>query len=159
VKKLILGIAALTFTVMNSGAMAAAPRVPTNLCFTGAGVTHQLTLKASGTLKSDGGNIKQYAIFGHANTGFPTPVVGNAYIQPATTILHGTLNGAYIASGVHRNVVMEFFLDLFDGTGTTSSWLQISNGTQNVLTGAIAVFDCTTAPVAGLVIGNGHIDQ
>lgn len=159
-KKLFLGLAALAFAyVFTTTPAMAATAVPTNLCFGGAGFgsgfPHQLTLKNSGSLKSSGGVIKQYAILGHANTGFPTAVVGNAYVQPASTVLHGTLHGAYIVGAVHRNLAIEFLINLATGTGTSSFWLQMSDGTQNVGSGAVVLFNCQTLPVNGIFAGEG----
>ena len=157
-KKLTLGIAALMFIVMNAPAMAAAPRVPTNLCFNrGGGDVLQVVLKNNGILKSSGGVLKQYGIFGYANTGFPFPVVGNAYVAPGSTVLHGTVNGAYAVTGVHRNALFEFFIDLVLGTGTSTIWLQRSDGSQVVTSLAINLVSCSTAPVAGFVAGDAQL--
>jgi hypothetical protein len=153
--KLFLGIAVLTLFTLNVPAMAAGPKLPTNLCFDRAGGdVLQLVMKSNGTLKSSGGTIKQYGIFGHANTGFPFPVVGNAYVIPASTILHGSVNGAYIVDGVHRNAAFEFLIDIALGTGTSTIWLQRSDGTQVVTSLDINLFACHSQPVAGFVAGD-----
>jgi hypothetical protein len=155
-KKLTLGIAALMFMAMHSGAMAAM-KVPTSLCFNrGGGDRLQLLLKNNGTLKTSGGVIKQYGLFGHADTGFPFPVVGNAYVAPATTVLHGTVNGAYDVGGIHRNALFEFYIDLALGSGTSTIWLQRSDGSQVVSSLPITLFNCNSAPVAGFIAGGAQ---
>ena len=161
-KKIILGLVALALIFTSMPAMAAGARVPSNLCYFGAGVTNQLVLKSIGTLKTNGGPVKQYGIFGYADTGFETPVQGNAYVIPGTTVLHGTMTASYAVSGVGRDLRMEFFLDLATGIGTAHTWLELSSGTSNVLNGAMALGDCASLPVTGMSIGEGgqgFIDQ
>jgi hypothetical protein len=155
-KKLILALAPLACIFISAPVMAAAAKVPTNLCFSGAGASHQLLLKSQGTLKNSGGAVKQYGIFGHSNTGVPTPVQGTAYVIPGLTVLHGTMTASYAVSGVVRDVRIEFFLDLASQTGTTSLWLQTSSGTNTVLNSAITINDCANLAIAGSIQGEGQ---
>jgi hypothetical protein len=162
-KKLILALAPLACIFIYAPAMGAAARakVPTNLCFSGGGVTNQLVLKTLGSLKTSGSAVKQYGMFGYTTTPVSTPVQGSGYVIPGLTVLHGTLTASYAVSGVVRDVRMEFFIDLLTQTGSISTWLQTSAGTNNVINGAVAITNCTNLAVTGSLGGEGqqeHLD-
>jgi hypothetical protein len=154
-KKLLLALTPLVLFLSHVPVMAGAAgaKVPTNLCYTGAGHTSQLTIKSLGTLKTSGTAVKQYGIFGYADTGFSSPVQGSAYVIPGLTVLHGTLTGSYAVSGVVRDLRIEFFIDLAAQAGTGSAWLQTSAGTNNVVNGALALTNCANLAIAGSIPG------
>jgi hypothetical protein len=120
-KKLIVGIVALTCSFINSPAMAATP-VPKSLCLGWSAMSgiSILSIKSNATVKTATGAVTFYSILGHENVeGFEHPVHGTGYIIPATTVLHATLNGALVTGTApfRWTETAELFFDLATGTG------------------------------------------
>jgi hypothetical protein len=157
VKKLILGIAALMFIVMNSPAMAGLA-VPKNLCldWTAFSDVNQLLIKSQGTVKSADGPVKMFSIFGHAFNGARLPIVGNGYVVPGTTTFHGTFTGNYRLGGNSFAGNWELFYDIFLQTGTIFFHYDQTNGSKIAGSSGVVLTTCANLPVPAITVGAGQ---
>jgi hypothetical protein len=150
-KKLIVGIVALTCSFINAPAMAATP-VPKSLCLgwsAMAGVSI-LSIKSNATVKTATGAVKFYSILGHESVeGFQHPVHGTGYIIPGTAVLHATLSGALVAGAApyRWTETAELFFDLALGTGVIVFHYENLAGSK--VTGEAAV---SPGPCAALAV-------
>ena len=155
-KKVILGLAMLMFAVMNSQAMAAAPKVPKSLCldFDSFSDYHILGIKLSNTVKSADGPVKLFEIVGHAFGLANHPIHGTGYIVPGANTFHSTYTGAGRSGSVNVNRIWEVFFDLSTNTGSIFSHFDFGDGSKFSANGTgITGVACNSLPIAGIVVG------
>jgi hypothetical protein len=155
VKKILIGIFALMFFVMNAPAMAGAPKVPANLCLDWAGFSDvsQLLIKSQGTLKTSDGPVKMYSIFGHDYNGGRLPVSGNGYIVPGTTTFHATFAGNFRSGGSSYVGNWELFYDLVLQDGTIYYHYDHTNGSKISGLAAVVATNCVALPLPAIKVG------
>jgi len=144
-KKLFLGIAILSFIVFTTTAMAAAPKVPKNLCYTYSTgyYHHQLLLKPMGTVPTSNGNVKMYTIIGNDFSGGDNPIHGTGYVEPGTTIFHATLNWLGFTT-TYLVASYELLYNLESKTGNLYYRYDRGNGTIDTYTDTATTVDCKT---------------
>ncbi len=143
-RKLLIGITILISVIIASSAMAAAPKVPKNLCFTYSGDNYmELAFKSTATILTSSGKVKMYTVMGNNNAGYDCPVHGSGYVAPGTTTFHATYNR--MGGDISYNVTAyELFYNLEAETGTLYRRYDRNDGSIDTFTGAISVVECST---------------
>lgn len=140
-KKVLAGLAVLTFICIASSAMAAGVKVPKTLCLDWASYDFntQLTFKSTGTIYDQGAKVTAYAINGRDDYGL---LSGTGYVDPGTTTLIATFSGMY-----DRNTVSNYELVFNLETGSGTVYFRYDNPPNNTLyigTDGVTIADCTT---------------
>ncbi|MGD9579363.1 MAG: hypothetical protein AB7Y74_14090 [Syntrophorhabdus sp.] len=155
-KKLLLGIAILVFVAFASSVMAAAPKVPKNLCldFDTYSDYQILLLKSVGNLPTLDGNLKMYTVTGFVSTPIDAPVQGSAYVLPSGTTLHATYNG-HMGASQNSPISYELFFDLATKTGTIYYHYEAADGASAIHgTDTLTAADCKTRSMpSGVAVG------